>query len=253
MRRAATTWRETSGDESPGGRPEFGASRALLSGLLIGLAASLVASIGHFALAPLLLESAHPARAIAEVPDSGPVVARAQGPAAAQGARANDDTRVSVRDRLRRPGSGLSDAEIEELAAVIVEESNRHRLEPALVLAVIDVESSGRSRAVSPVGALGLMQIMPPTGEELAARHGIAWRGPNTLLDPVVNVKLGIAYLSRLTDRYQSLTTALTAYNWGPGRIDRRLRAGENLPTVYSDRVMQAYDTTKKEIDVGRS
>jgi hypothetical protein len=155
--------------------------------------------------------------------------------------------------RLRRPGSGLTPSEAEELAQVIIEESARHKFEPALVMAVIHVESSGRILAVSPVGALGLMQIMPPTGRELAARHGIPWNGPDTLLDPVVNVKLGVAYLRRLTDRYQDVNVALAAYNWGPGRIDRRLRAGESLPTLYPDRVMQVYTSTQRETTVGRS
>ena len=155
--------------------------------------------------------------------------------------------------RLRRPGSGLTPSEAEELAQVIIEESARHKFEPALVMAVIHVESSGRILAISPVGALGLMQIRPPTGRELAARHGIPWNGPDTLLDPVVNVKLGVAYLRRLTDRYQDVTVALAAYNWGPGRIDRRLRAGESLPTLYPDRVMQVYTKTMGETTVGRS
>ena len=155
--------------------------------------------------------------------------------------------------KLRRPGNGLSLAQAAELAQVIVEEARRHQFEPALVMAVIHVESSGRTLAVSPVGALGLMQIMPPTGQELAARHGIPWTGPDTLLDPVVNVKLGVAYLRNLTDRYQDVSTALTAYNWGPGRIDRKIRSGQKLPTLYRDRVMRAYDSTRQEIAVGRS
>ena len=176
--------------------------------------------------------------------------------AQADGRLASDPSTAADRliaSKLRRPGSGLSYAQAAELAQVIVEEAKRHRFEPALVMAVIHVESSGRSLAVSPVGALGLMQIMPPTGRELAARHGIPWKGPDTLLDPVVNVKLGVAYLRRLTDRYQDVSTALAAYNWGPGRIDRRLRSGEKLPTLYRDRVMRAYDSTRQEIAVGRS
>ena len=253
MRTGTKAWRGTSGDDDLGGSTRSGAARALLIGLMIGLAGSLLGLAAYIALPPVLLESAQPEEARAETVDSGPLASRAQTSGTVQDTRGSDPTGIRVRDRLRRPGSGLSDAQIEELAAVIVEESIRHRLEPALVLAVIHVESSGRSGAVSPVGALGLMQIMPPTGEELAARHGIPWKGPKTLLDPVVNVKLGIAYLRKLTDRYQNVSTALTAYNWGPGRIDRRLRAGESLPTVYSDRVMRAYNTTKREIAVGRS
>ncbi|HIF97800.1 MAG TPA: lytic transglycosylase domain-containing protein [Myxococcales bacterium] len=174
-------------------------------------------------------------------------------PASQPAVSAIDPTDSMVLARLRRPGSGLSDSQAKELARVIIEEATRHRFEPALVMAVIHVESSGRILAVSPVGALGLMQIMPPTGKELADRHGIPWRGPDTLLDPIINVKLGVAYLRRLTDRYNDVSVALAAYNWGPGRIDSRLRAGQNLPSHYPNRVMQVYTSTKREIAVGRS
>jgi len=162
-------------------------------------------------------------------------------------------TGAAVLARLRQAGRELPPEQVRQLAEAIVAEAARHRFEPALVMAVIHVESSGRPTAVSPVGALGLMQIMPPTGEELAALHGIPWQGPDTLLDPVINVKLGVAYLRKLADRYDDMNTALAAYNWGPGRIDRRLRAGEGVPKIYPDRVMKAYDTTKREIAVGRS
>ena len=112
-----------------------------------------------------------------------------------------------------------------------------------LVLAVIAVESGGHAFAVSPVGALGLMQILPPTGEELAQKLGVSWKGAQTLFDPYVNVRLGSAYLRELADRYDGeLSTALVAYNWGPGRIDRRIRRGSPLPKKYARLVFDAYD-----------
>ena len=135
----------------------------------------------------------------------------------------------------------MIDSEIAELARTIVEESRRHAIDPGLVLAVIHVESRYDAYVVSPVGAMGLMQILPSTGEELAAREGIVWRGPQTLFDPIVNVRLGVAYLKELTDRYDDTAMALAAYNWGPGRIDRRLRRGTPMPKVYPALVFEAY------------
>ncbi len=86
------------------------------------------------------------------------------------------------------------------------------------------------------------MQILPSTGEWLAARAGVEWRGPQSLFDPVVNVKIGVAYLRQLADRYDGdIATALAAYNWGPGHIDGRLRRGVPLPTVYAQSVLAAY------------
>ena len=109
------------------------------------------------------------------------------------------------------------------------------------MLAVIHVESRYNAFAVSPVGAMGLMQIMPATGVELAARTGIPWRGPQTLFDPILNVRMGVAYLRELTNRFGDIELALAAYNWGPSHIDRRLRRGTPAPVVYPRLVLDAY------------
>ena len=142
---------------------------------------------------------------------------------------------------LKERRSGLSEAEIAQVAAAIVREANIHEIDPNLVLAVIHIESRGNTFALSPVGAMGLMQIMPPTGEELAAKLDIPWRGSQTLFDPLLNVRLGIAYLEQLESRYGSMPVALAAYNWGPGRIDSRIRRGVALPVVYSGSVLATY------------
>ena len=153
-----------------------------------------------------------------------------------------EDPAVEVARRyLAGRHTGLSRDEVDALAEKVVAEARRHELNPRLVLAVIQVESGGYNFAVSGVGALGLMQLMPDTGRELAGRHGIEWRGEETLFDPFVNVQLGTAYLRQLSDRYGSIPTALAAYNWGPGRIDRRLRRGSHLPRLYIRQVMEVY------------
>jgi soluble lytic murein transglycosylase-like protein len=139
------------------------------------------------------------------------------------------------------PVSLAAPAEIAQVAATIVREAEIHGIDPNLVMAVIHIESRGNAFALSPVGAMGLMQIMPPTGEELAGQLDIPWRGPQTLFDPVVNIRMGVAYLEQLESRYENMTTALAAYNWGPGRIDSRLRHGVALPVVYSGSVLATY------------
>ena len=122
-------------------------------------------------------------------------------------------------------------------------EARRHRLDPSLVLAVIHIESLYDAYIVSDKDAMGLMQILPSTGEWLAPRLGVEWRGPQSLFDPIVNVRLGVAYLRQLADRYEGdIATALAAYNWGPGRIDSKLRRGVLLPTVYTHSVFAALD-----------
>jgi soluble lytic murein transglycosylase-like protein len=147
----------------------------------------------------------------------------------------------AIADRFKAAHrSGMTAGEIDVVARTIVEEARRHDLDPHLILAVIHVESRYDAYIVSHAGAMGLMQILPTTGEELAGRLGIPWEGPKTLFDPVVNVRLGVAYLRELSDRYGSTHVALAAYNWGPGHIDRRLRRGTPLPQVYPQLVSDA-------------
>jgi len=141
--------------------------------------------------------------------------------------------------------TGLSERELSEVARAVVRESARHRIDPALVLAVVQVESGGYNFAASEVGALGLMQLMPSTGQQLAREMDLPWWGPETLFDPVVNVTLGVAYLNQLSKRFGSWPTALAAYNWGPARIDRQLRRGIALPSSYVREVMKLYDPNR--------
>jgi soluble lytic murein transglycosylase-like protein len=143
--------------------------------------------------------------------------------------------------------SGLRPAEIDRVAETVVVASRRAGFSPDLVLAVIQVESSGHNFAVSSAGALGLMQLRPATAEAIAHRIGVHWSGPATLFDPVANVQLGVAYLKEMVLRFGSLKTALAAYNWGPTHIGKRLRRGEPIPVVYAHRVMTGYRSASSE------
>jgi soluble lytic murein transglycosylase-like protein len=166
-------------------------------------------------------------------------------PPATRSRRSGDPDVVRARARLERYAhrTGLTAHERDALARRIVAEARRHGLDPNLVLAVMHIESLYDNFAVSDKDAMGLMQLLPSTGAWLAPQLGIAWRGPQMLFDPIVNVRLGVAYLRRLMDRYDGdVATALAAYNWGPGHIDGRLRQGEPLPTVYAQSVLAKYD-----------
>jgi soluble lytic murein transglycosylase-like protein len=151
-----------------------------------------------------------------------------------------------ISQRFHSRQTGLGAVEIAKLARTILETSRRHDIDPALVLAVIHVESRYNAFIVSRVGAMGLMQILPATGKELASKLGIDWLGPQTLFDPSVNVQLGVAYLRELSDRFGSTHVALAAYNWGPGHIGRRIRRGTPLPKIYSELVFEAYQPTQQ-------
>jgi soluble lytic murein transglycosylase len=93
--------------------------------------------------------------------------------------------------------------------------------EPALVLSVMRQESEFYPRARSPVGALGLMQLMPATARHTAKGMGLPFNRDRLTEDPDYNVRLGQAYLNELLGRFGgSYILALAAYNAGPSRAE---------------------------------
>lgn len=101
----------------------------------------------------------------------------------------------------------------------------QQRVQPALVAAVIRVESGYRPAAVSPRGAIGMMQLMPATAKWIAGQNG-QHQGID-LMNPRQNIFLGTWYLAYLLRRYhQNLVLALAAYNGGPGTTDSWLAHG---------------------------
>lgn len=104
---------------------------------------------------------------------------------------------------------------------LIYEKSKKYDVDPALVAAVIEQESRFRPRAKSPVGARGLMQLMPPTARETAERLGLPYQ-PARLYDPLLSVRLGSAYFRQVLDSFDgNVELALAGYNGGPNRIRR--------------------------------
>jgi len=143
----------------------------------------------------------------------------------------------AIEELLSRYMTGLAPFELHRAARAVITESKRNHIDPKLVLAVMHTESGFYNFARSPVGALGLMQIMPATGEMLAREAGLDWSGPDALFAPELNVRLGTRYLALLHARYGTWQRALAAYNWGPAAIDKRLADGDRVPEVYVQQV----------------
>ena len=125
----------------------------------------------------------------------------------------------------------------------LVELSDRQGLAPELVAAVIRAESRFKPEAVSPRGAIGLMQIMPSTGEWIADQLGVTGITTDDLYDPERNMTFGTWYLATLLDRFGNVPTALQAYNAGPTNAELWRSTGEApFPetAAYVDRVLQA-------------
>jgi len=100
----------------------------------------------------------------------------------------------------------------------IVTYARRNKIDPFLVAAVIKNESEFRPGAVSPVGAVGMMQIMPETGEWIAGQMGLADYSVDSLYNPGINIRMGCWYLSELKFEFRdNLLLMMMAYNAGRG------------------------------------
>ncbi len=147
--------------------------------------------------------------------------------------------------RLMKDSTAIWGEERPRVMATIVRESRRNGLDPALVAAVIQVESHFDPFAVSSVGARGLMQLMPPTAQWLLEKDSSPARiRPSHLFNPVLNIELGTSYLAHLMARFDGdLYRALIAYNAGPS-IARSLQHGSKSwrrLSAYPRNVLAAY------------
>ncbi|SHJ28015.1 Soluble lytic murein transglycosylase [Malonomonas rubra DSM 5091] len=101
-----------------------------------------------------------------------------------------------------------------EIESMIERVAQQVSLAPELIRSVVAAESNFQPQAISPVGAQGLMQLMPATAAEL---------GVEDSFDPQQNLLGGSRYLKQLLDKYDGdLDKALAAYNWGQGNVDRK-------------------------------
>lgn len=142
-----------------------------------------------------------------------------------------------------------------KLAKLLLQLSERHMLSPGLLLSVIETESSYRYGVVSKAGAVGLMQLLPETAEEVAKMYHItSYRSEEDLYDPAVNLRLGAAYLSYLRGRFGNSIHYLAAYNMGPTAMRTRIKAGNYELGAVEAYVRHIQDRTVKlrENDIGR-
>jgi soluble lytic murein transglycosylase len=114
--------------------------------------------------------------------------------------------------------------------AIVRGHARNYRLDPALLAAVIDVESKFQADAKSGSGAIGLMQLLPSTAHGIALHTGGSRFTTDDLYDPEINVRYGAWYLRHLLDRYDGdERTALAAYNAGQDNVDRWLAAHSGI------------------------
>lgn len=130
---------------------------------------------------------------------------------------------------------------------VVTKYSNQYQLDPLLVGALIFTESRYQEKAVSSAGALGLMQLMPPTAAELALKLKLGPLTEKNYLDKEVNIQLGCYHLAQLMGRLkgQPLELILASYNAGEAKVRKwtqKASSGE------SPREMVQYPETRKHM-----
>ena len=103
---------------------------------------------------------------------------------------------------------------------IVTGHARNYRLEPQLLAAVIYQESKFDPEARSSSGAVGLMQLLPATGQGIADRTGGSTWSPEDLLNPELNIRYGSWYLRHLLDKYGDERLALAAYNAGQTNVD---------------------------------
>jgi soluble lytic murein transglycosylase-like protein len=160
---------------------------------------------------------------------------------------AEDPSLVLARAVLAVRAERIPEPERERLARILVETEREGGPSALLLVALIERESRFDPLAKGPRGSLGLMQVQPFVGEEVAARIGVPWQGARTLLDPVSNLRIGAGYLAELMVRFGSEELALAAYNMGPTRLDRRLARGDVASPAFVRRVMRDYEGLQRE------
>jgi soluble lytic murein transglycosylase-like protein len=170
--------------------------------------------------------------------------------AAPQDFRAQTDAPYKLAAPWQRP---VAEKSVAAQAAELVDKphagdidaaARKAELDPALLHAVIHVESRHRDNAVSPKGAQGLMQVMPAT----AARYGIT----DTATSPRANLKAGTLYLRTLMERFnERLDLVLAAYNAGEGAVQRHANRIPPYPETrqYVRDVLSKYEEWRAPAD----
>lgn len=143
---------------------------------------------------------------------------------------ANDST-AELAGRYSRAGYSVTP----ELATIIAGAARKHGIALELAFGLVRTESEFNHEARSPVGAIGLAQLMPATAAAL--RKGTTRAD---LRDPARNVDLGFMYLRGLIRQYRGdVEMALLAYNRGPGTVNRILRRGGDPDNGYAGKVLR--------------
>jgi soluble lytic murein transglycosylase len=144
-------------------------------------------------------------------------------------------------------------SKVEKITKAILEESIKYNIDPVFVASIIKTESGFNPLAKGTSGEIGLMQLMPKTGEYIAKKIKMKkMNGAKTLRDPVKNIKIGVAYLNYLRQRFDNQAYKyVPAYNMGPGNVMKSINRKER-PKIYSSKVIKYYESFYRQIYVSQ-
>ena len=145
---------------------------------------------------------------------------------------------------------GFNQEEATRLGDVIFSESKKYGYDPMFIMAIIKTESSFRKGQVSPSGAVGLMQVIPYVGADVAPRAGVDWSGSSTLVEPESNIKLGARLLFEQILKFGDVKKALVSYNMGETALRDLMRQNKPLPKRYLKAVEENYRLLKETYKV---
>ncbi len=129
------------------------------------------------------------------------------------------------------------------VATAIIRQAEEHSFDPIFILAVIQNESMFNPSMRGNHTEIGLMQIKPTTAKWVIQKQKlkIKYTGDKTLLDPVKNIKIGVAFMSMLREQFESHSPLyISAYNMGARRV-RQIVADDRMPKDYVQAVMKRY------------
>lgn len=158
-----------------------------------------------------------------------------------------DQITRQIIQHLKNENINIEDDTARTISRIVYEESIHHELDYRLILALMKIESNFKYKAVSSMGARGLLQVKPSVAKFIARDAGIKWDGHKTLDEPDSNIKIGTYFFSQLLKDFKNIDLALKAYNMGPTRVKKlsldNTQASRGFPNLVMNEYMKNTST----------
>lgn len=152
-----------------------------------------------------------------------------------------DNEKDSIRSKITRLNPSINSDLLADSVEAVYSASKEFSVDQDLIIAVAHEESDFNPKAISPHGAMGLMQVMPLWLNEIEFL-----KSPSDLLDVKINIRAGAYILNQYSKMFHgNRQLALLAYNRGPGTVLNLIQSGENPDNGYPSIVLASYERVK--------